>query len=99
MRQYDVYLAPGAAAQITPYVVVLTSHYMRLRAVLVAPMLAAFSAVESAELMVRYEGAEFTLSLLDMAAVEPRALKHCVGSLADQEDAIRRAVDRLFTGF
>lgn len=99
MKQYDVYVAPGAAARITPYVVVLTSHYMRLRAVLVAPMLPASSAVESAEIMVRYEGAGFALSLLDMAAVEPRALKERVGSLSDQEDVIRRAVDRLFTGF
>lgn len=99
MRQYDVYVAPGAAARITPYVVVLTSHYMQLRAVLVAPMLPAPSAVENAEVMVRYEGEDFALSLLDMAAVEPRVLKDRVGTLSDQEDVIRRAVDRLFTGF
>ena len=99
MRQYDVYAAPGAAARVAPYFVVLTSHHMLLRAVLVAPMLPAETAVEAAEVMVRYEGVDHALSLLDMAAVQPQLLRKRAGSVADQEDTIRRGLDRLFTGF
>lgn len=99
MKQYDVYAVPGRAAEVSPYVVVLTSHHISLRLVLVAPLLSDAEVIEAADVPIHFESVGYVLSLMELAAVQPSALKRKVGSVADQEDVIRRTIDRLFTGF
>ena len=99
MKQYDVCAVLGSGATIAPYVVVLTSHHLELSAVLVAPMLRSPTVVDTAEVAVRYGGQSWVLSVIDMAAVQPKHLRQIVGTVADHEDVIRRGIDRLFVGF
>lgn len=99
MRQFDIYVSPDAAARVAPYLVVLTSHHLSLRLVLVAPLLADALVIQTADVPVRFGDAAYVLSLMEMAAVEPNALKRRAGSVSDQEDVISRALNRLFTGF
>jgi hypothetical protein len=41
----------------------------------------------------------YTLSLAELAVMDAKPLSVRVGSIAEHEDDIRRALDRLFTGF
>ena len=51
----------------------------------------ALAPVEMAELRLSFDGAEYVLSLIGMAAIEPRRLRSAVGSLVHEEDEIRSA--------
>ncbi|HZW15819.1 MAG TPA: hypothetical protein VFF66_06150 [Brevundimonas sp.] len=50
-------------------------------------------------LRVAFEGDPFVLLLSEIGAVDRRSTTRPAGSLARYEDDIRRALDRLFTGF
>ncbi len=45
------------------------------------------------------DGESMTIQVPGLAAVRAATLKRRITSLAAHEDAIRRALDRLFTGF
>ncbi len=79
----------------------LSSHHLiDLAVVIVAPLLADRELnVGELEVAVRVSGQPLVLSLTDLGSVERRVLKAPVASLAAQEDEMRRALDRLFTGF
>lgn len=68
---------------------------------LVAPLIrAAASATPSqAVVPVTIAGQAFLLDMALMANIQRRGLGAAVASLALHEDDIRRAIDRLFTGF
>jgi toxin CcdB len=102
VRQFDVFENPSAASrQIAPYLVVLSSHLLDvLDVVIVAPLLRdRTKPMAGLEISIEFEGERLILAITDLASLEPSALKRRAGSLRDQEDAIRRALDRLFTGF
>ena len=100
MRQFDVFVNPATTQAAVPYVAVLSSHLAELNGVLVAPLHSNYlAAVPAVEISVVVEGRSVLLTLLDMAAVSPSHLKRSVGSLIVYEDAIRRGLDRIFTGF
>ena len=99
MKRFDVFTNPAGRPGLTPFVVVLTSHHLQIEAVLVAPLIRRRHPVEGAEIALAFGGMDYVLSLIAMAAIDPRRLRDPVGSLADQEDVISRAIDRLFTGF
>lgn len=48
---------------------------------------------------VDHDGNGFVLALSELGSVHRQALGRTVGSLTSQEDDIRRALDRLFSGF
>lgn len=84
-----------------PYVVVLSSHLLPdLNEVVVAPVVAA-GVLEPSDLDVPVEVGQERLivSVIGLAAISGSRLKRRVGSLAVHEFDIRRALDRLFTGF
>lgn len=67
----------------------------------VAPMLHAqgrspYTEVSAA---VRYQDEDYIVSVAELAVIDARRLNMTGGDLRDYEDAIRRALDRLFTGF
>jgi toxin CcdB len=102
VRQFDVYENPSVSGRaFAPYVVVLSSHLMlRFDDAIVAPLINdAVHAVPELELAVTIAEEPLTLVISELSTVRQRVLKRRVGSLLDHEFDIRRALDRLFTGF
>lgn len=102
MRQYDLYENPAAPMRgAVPFVVVLSSHLLGdLTEVIVAPVLAGRSSPLSAfEIQIARDDATLLVSVTGMTAIRQHDLRRRMGSLAAYQDDIRRAVDRLFTGF
>lgn len=102
MKQFDVYENPSPAARrFAPYLVVLSSHLLLdFDDAVVAPLVNdSRRTVPDLELDIEVDGEPLVLVVSEMAGVEGRALRRCVGSIAAREDDIRRALDRLFTGF
>lgn len=102
MRQFDVYENPSPEARrFAPYLVVLSSHMLLdFEDAVVAPLVNdSQRTVPGLELDIEMNGEPLVLVISEMAGVEGRTLRRPVGSLGAHEDNIRRAIDRLFTGF
>ena len=103
MRQFDVYRNPSARSESRiPFLVALQSHLLAAsHLTVVAPMLPQDdrSALTEISATVSFKGAEYIVLVVEMAAVETRLLRAPLGDLSNYEDDIRRALDRLFTGF
>ena len=100
MRQFDVYENPVPEARgFAPYLVVLSSHLLLdFDDAVVAPLVNdAQHTVSALELEV--EGEALVVVISDLSAIEGRELRRYVGTMKDREFDIRRALDRLFTGF
>lgn len=100
MRQFDVYRNPSAAAH-APFLVVLQSHYLEgVGSVVVAPAVRdARRLMSEVEVPFEFDGEALAITVAELAAVDRSYLTQAVGSAAQHEDALRRALDRLFTGF
>jgi toxin CcdB len=68
--------------------------------VLLAPLVNdARRSVSSVDLVIDFGGQALVLVLAEVAGVPKQGLSRAIGSVIDREDEIRRALDRLFTGF
>ena len=102
MRQFDLYENPIPTKRAAvPFVVVLSSHHATgLTEVMVAPVLRGRTvAVSAFEIPLERDGDVLLISVTGMTAVRQTDLRRRAGSVVEHEDAIRRALDRLFTGF
>lgn len=102
MRQFDAYQNPSPEARrVAPHLVVLSSHHLRdFSEVIVAPAVNDVTRVVSdLELPVEIRGEALTLLISELFSITATTLRKRTESLAEHEDAIRRALDRLFTGF
>ena len=103
MRQFDVYEAPSdASRRIAPYVVVMQSHFLEgLPTILIAPLLRLQErpAYGEVSVAINFADEELLLSLAELVAVDRGSLRRRQGDVRDHEDAIRRALERVFTGF
>lgn len=102
MRQFDAYTNPSPETRsIAPFLVVLSSHHLRgLSEVVVAPAVNdAERVVGDLEVGVEIAGEPLTLVISELFSLSAMALRQRASSLAQHDDAIRRALDRLFTGF
>ncbi|MET0272401.1 MAG: CcdB family protein [Phenylobacterium sp.] len=93
---------PSAQSRETaPYFVILQSHHVRgLDSLVVAPLVRDASRLMSdLDLEVEVEGERLVIVLGELFSIERVLLKKGRHSVADHEDAIRRALDRVFTGF
>ncbi|MBW8304360.1 MAG: CcdB family protein [Brevundimonas sp.] len=103
IRQFDVCANPGSStASDAPLICVLQSHYLEgMDTVMVAPMIRGQAQATATQVAVPtiFDGESYLLDLALMASLERRHLQKAVGSLLDSEYDIRRALDRLFTGF
>jgi toxin CcdB len=101
-RQFDVVPNPDASdASNRPFLVVLQSDLVSgLRSTVVAPLVAREQLAGARRMNPIFSvgGREYWLATHELFAVERRALKGRVASLADQRDAIIAAVDFVFTG-
>lgn len=102
-RQFDVFPNPSVSSRAAaPFVVVLQSeHSGDLPTIVVAPIYLRAKAQLLSQLTVaiEFEGQHMLISIPELAAVSDRRLKRKLGDLLDHEYDIRRALDRLFTGF
>ncbi len=103
IRQFEVFENPDDVTRPeAPYLVVLQSHHLdALDTVIVAPLMRLKSSAAQSKVMVevRFVSETLTANLTFLANIERALLRRRAGSLTDYEDDIRRALDRLFTGF
>lgn len=103
MRQFQVYENPsGRSRGYAPFVVVLQSHFLSaLPTTVVAPLLHAKGRPPYTEIAIAVEflNERYFVSIGELAAMDGRELKRPLGDLSAFEDAIRRALERLFSGF
>ncbi len=102
MRQFDLYENPISSMRAAvPLVVVLSSHLAAgLTETIVAPVLRGRTTTVGAfEIPLERDDVALLISVTGMTAVRQTDLRHKIGSAIEHEDAIRRALDRLFTGF
>lgn len=81
--------------------VVLQSHFLdAIETTVVAPLIDDMERpLNTVEISVQFEGRSLVLSISEMRSTALIASARRVGSLAEREDDIRRAIDRLFSGF
>ena len=102
MRQFEVYPNPSnASATFAPFIVVLQSHHLNpLETVVVAPMVRdAQTPLAPLDVPVTFNGEALAIAVAEIGAVNRSAVGRKLGDVSAEEDAIRRALERLFTGF
>lgn len=102
MRQFDVIENPNEASRgYAPYVVILQSHHLApLDTVFVAPLVRDRQLEVSAlDVRVELSGEPFILALTEAASIRRWGAPRTRGAVGQYEDAIRRAFERLMTGF
>ncbi|MDP3403864.1 MAG: CcdB family protein [Brevundimonas sp.] len=103
IRQFDLVDNPSPQSRvIAPFLMVVQSHlYEEGPTLLVAPLLRMDSnaVLTKVSLAVSHERQTYILMLSEMGAISRRTVTIVRGSLLAHEDDIRRALDRLFTGF
>jgi len=102
IQQFDVFANPDAdVAAYRPFLVVLQSDLVSdLRATIVAPLVKREDIAGAQRLnpVVTVAGQEHWLATHELFALDRRALRNKVASLADRRDHIIAALDMLFTG-
>lgn len=103
MRQFEIYLNPfERTRRFAPYVVNMQSHLLEaLPTVLVAPVYRVVErpAYSNVSVMIRFQGQELIVSLAEIAPMDSQRLQRPLGVLTEHESELRRALDRVFTGF
>lgn len=103
MRQFDVFPNPSPRSRsAVPFIVLMQSHFVdEMPSALIAPLIRESRSGDFTRVSVpvKLNDEALFLSLAEMAPIARSALKRTVGNLLSFEDDIRRALDRLFTGF
>ena len=103
MRQFDVFPNPSLRSRAAaPFIVLMQSHFVdEMPSALIAPLIRESRSGDFTRVSVpvRLNNEALHLSLAEMAPIARSDLKRSAGSLLPYEDDIRRALDRLFTGF
>lgn len=76
----------------------LQSHFVALDVIVVAPLTVDKTA-NGIDVSVEHDGSTYVMAVSEIGSVRRESLRRPVGSLAAHEDDIRRALDRLFSGF
>ena len=102
MRQFDVLVNPARGDHTwAPYMVVLQSHHLEpLETTVVAPLVDdAKRPATGVDVQVAFNGRNLVLAVGELRGSALAGHPRAVGSLAEHEDDIRRALEKLFTGF
>lgn len=105
MAQYDVHLNPGPLRAIVPMVVLVQSGlFDGYRRRVVVPLVLRSAMPAGAKVagtrlnpVFKLQGQSVVLHPLDMVSLAMDQLGTCVGSLADQDQAVADALDKLLT--
>jgi len=102
-RQFEVFQNPAQHSRANaPFVIVLQSHYLdAIDTVVVAPLIRPNLLEPDGvlSLLIDLDGEIFTAAIALLTNMDTKRLSSVVGDLHHYEDDIRRALDRLFTGF
>ncbi len=99
MAQFDLYAGVGRTES---YVVDVQADLLdRLGTRIVAPLVprAKTGIMTGLTPLIEIDGVEFVVLTQEMAAIPVRDLQNRIGSLAEYQDEIKRAIDILFFGF
>ena len=102
MRQFEVYPNPSkASAAFAPYILVLQSHHLNvLDTIVVAPVVMdASKPIAPLDVPVQIGDQHLVVAIGELGVVSRSSVRRRITDLSAHEDAIRRALDRLFTGF
>lgn len=102
IRQFDILRNPeGSRRPTVPYILVLQSHHTPMATTIVAPIRRKAEAEGHADVEVPVSVMEENCAVMvaELAHLPSRMLGRTIANLAGHEDDIRRALDRLFTGF
>jgi len=102
LRQFDVFENPNSELRLyAPFLVILQSHHLQaLDTTVVAPLIDdARRPLSGLDIPVEFGTRALVIAVTELAAIDGRHLQRPVGNLAAHEDPIRRALDRIFTGF
>lgn len=84
MRQFDLFRNPSLESrEVAPFLVMMSSHHLR----------------DLSEIVVAPLVNDAAETVGDRFSVAAKGLKSPVGNLTVHQDAIRRAIERLFSGF
>lgn len=102
MRQFDVVRNPKADRQPhAPFLVSLQSHHLDdFDTVVIAPMIEASTRIPTrVDVPVEFEGRPLLVAVSELTSTALAGRLKVVGDVKTHEDGIRRAIDRLFSGF
>jgi toxin CcdB len=103
IRQFDVFDNPSPASRAAaPFLVAMSSHHLEgMPLVLIAPLVRTppIGLLTKVSVPARFADEVLMVSVAEMTPIIRTALGEKRGSLLNLEDEIRRALDRLFTGF
>lgn len=100
-RQFDVVPVPSGGRGARLMVVLQSHHLTSLDSRLAAPLVTEDQLKSDGLLWVAvdFDGRAHTVVLSQLATLPAQRVGRALGSLVAYEDAIRRGLDRLFTGF
>jgi hypothetical protein len=102
VRQFDVLANPDPnTGRHSPFLVVVQSHHLDpLDTIFLTPAIRdAKRPVTSLDIEIEFNGERLILAVAESAGVPKAGYGRVVGSVIEQEDAIRRAFDGLLGGF
>ena len=102
MRQFDAFLNPSERRRdVAPYFVVLSSHHLQsIDEAVVAPLIRDWSkSLNGVDVVLDWRGEILLLAMTELFSMPSAQLRSRAGDLLDKEDVIRRALERLFSGF
>jgi len=101
-RQFDLVENPSPRSRaVYPYFVILQSHLLAAsNLTVVAPVLPGDApAVTLTSVPFAFQGLTYSLLVGELTTVDAHRFGRTVGTVRDHEDEIRRALERVFTGF
>jgi toxin CcdB len=102
LRQFDLVANPSIRSRAhAPYFVILQSHHLEaLETVIVAPVVRDAQRSDAAlDVAIEVDGERLVITMAELFSMERELLARAIGSVAVHEDQIRRALERVFTGF
>jgi toxin CcdB len=102
VRQFDLIRNPDPRTEAySPYLMVLQSHHLEpLDTVMLSPVIRdGHRPLSPVDIAIEFRAEQFVVAVAESAGVPRAGYGPKLGSLTAYEDDIRRALDRLFTGF
>jgi hypothetical protein len=102
VQQFDVVENPDPETRrYSPFLVVLQSHHLDpIETIFLAPLISdAQRPVSPVDIPIEFNGEPLVMAIGEAAGVPRAGFGRVRGSVAEQEDAIRRAFERLLGGF